>query len=93
MLRKFPEIEKIMRERLAKLSVAEMAISDDSHLHTGHGAEGVHISLYLLSSDFSGKTPVARHRMVYQLMADLMVKEIHALSIHAVSPEEKTEGN
>lgn len=80
-----------MRERLATLAPQTVEILDDSAMHAGHeGARsgGGHYTLTLVSGRFTGKTTVARHRMVYEAVGDLMRKEIHALTIHALAPDE-----
>lgn len=59
---------------------------DESHLHAGHaGAQSGkgHYALTIHSQLFSGKTPIARHRMVYDALGELMDTHIHALSIKA----------
>jgi BolA protein len=80
-----------MAERLAVLSPVHVDIADDSALHAGHaGAKGGggHYQLTVVSDQFAGKPTLARHRMVYDCLADLMQKEIHALSIKASTPDE-----
>jgi BolA protein len=42
----------------------------------------------IVSREFSGKPAVARHRLVYQALSDLMPGRIHALAIQAYTPEE-----
>ncbi len=64
---------------------------DDSHLHAGHeGAKsgGGHFSVMVVTPRFLGKNHVQRHQMVYQALGDMMKKEIHALSIRALTPDE-----
>ena len=85
----FADIEKELRIRLAVLSPVELDISDFSHLHTGHGADGAHVSLSIASASFRERPLLARHRMVYQAVGDLVPGYIHALSINAYSPEER----
>jgi BolA protein len=80
-----------MTERLASLSPAHIEIDDDSALHAGHeGAKGGggHYQLTIVSDQFAGKPTVARHRMIYECLADMMHKDIHALSIKAATPDE-----
>ena len=52
------------------------------------GPDGVHFEALVVSPDFSGKLPLARHRMVYATLGELMGNEIHALSLRTVTPEE-----
>jgi len=69
----------------------ECVLNDESHLHRGHaGAQGGkgHFRVRLVSAAFIGKAPLARHRLVYGALAELMETEIHALSIEALTPDE-----
>ena len=42
----------------------------------------------IVSSDFAGKRSIARHQLVYRCLGELVGREIHALSIEALTPEE-----
>ncbi len=79
-----------IHERLtAALSPVSLEIVDDSHLHAGHaGARGGggHFTVHIVSAAFEGKAPLARHRLVFDALGDMMQKEIHALSIKASTP-------
>jgi BolA protein len=80
-----------MRERLAALAPENLEIADESALHAGHeGARGGggHYALTIVSRKFDGQSTVARHRMIYVALGDLMQREIHALSIRAYAPGE-----
>jgi BolA family transcriptional regulator, general stress-responsive regulator len=80
-----------MRSRLAPFEPDVVEIYDESAQHAGHtGAQGGggHYQLLLVSRRFEGQPRIARHRMVYDALADLMGGEIHALSITAYTPEE-----
>ena len=84
-------IEELIRERLSRLAPDALEVFDDSHEHAGHaGAKdgGGHYQLVIVSRQFAGKTAVARHRLVYEALSDLMPKRIHALAIRAYAPEE-----
>jgi BolA protein len=60
-------------------------IRDDSHKHVGHAGarEGGHFHVIIASPRFAGRSQLERHRMVYAAAAELMGREIHALSIDA----------
>ena len=79
-----------IRTRLAPLQPMQLDIQDDSALHAGHAGNtgGGHFTLNIVSTQFSGKSQVLRHRAVYQALADLMPQRIHALSIRAYAPDE-----
>jgi len=52
------------------------------------GADGVHFEATVVSSQFAGKLPLARHRLVYATLGDLMGGAIHALALKTLTPEE-----
>ncbi len=52
------------------------------------GADGVHFEATVVAAAFAGKLPLARHRMVYAALGDLMGGAIHALSLKTMTPEE-----
>jgi BolA family transcriptional regulator, general stress-responsive regulator len=81
-------LETAIRERLSVLSPESVALVDEDHLHIGHGADGAHWQLTIVSEAFRGKPPLARHRMIYEALGDLMKREIHALRIEAFAPEQ-----
>ncbi|WCM21576.1 BolA family transcriptional regulator [Paraburkholderia bryophila] len=70
--------------------VASLTITDDSAQHAGHAgaSAGGHFSVTIVAAAFAGKARVARHRMVYDALADAMQRGIHALAITAYTPEE-----
>ena len=67
-----------------------LAVQDDSHLHAGHAGarEGRHFSVRVVSDRFAGLTRVARHRLVYDSLQQLIPLGIHALAIDARAPGE-----
>lgn len=81
----------IMQERLAALDPQRLEIIDDSAKHAGHeGAKsgGGHYRLAIVSARFAGKGTLERHRLIYDALGNMMRREIHALSIKALAPEE-----
>jgi BolA protein len=81
-----------IRHRLeAALSPESLQVEDEGHMHIGHeGAKDGrgHFRVLIVSDNFRGKTPIQRHRLIYQALGDLMQTDIHALAIDAYSPEE-----
>jgi BolA family transcriptional regulator, general stress-responsive regulator len=78
---------------LRQLAPIELLVDDESALHVGHpgSGEGGHFRVHVVSERFRGLTRVARHRMVYQAVAELMGRGIHALAVDARTPEESDE--
>ena len=53
------------------------------------GDDGVHFEASVVSEAFRGKLPLARHRLVYATLGDLMGGAIHALALKTTTPEEE----
>lgn len=73
-----------IKHRLETRLEAQVEVIDESHLHAGHeGAKsgGRHYRVKLKSARFNGLRTLARHRLVYDALAEWMKKEIHALAI------------
>lgn len=84
------EIEKRLR---AALNPSFLELEDESSAHAHHrGARerpgAGHYNLTIVSEAFEGKTRIARHRLVYDALGELMHQAIHALKIDAKSPSE-----
>jgi BolA protein len=80
------DIEAALR---AALAPEALEVVDDSHLHAGHAGarEGRHFSVAITSARFQGLGRVARHRLVYDALHNLMPRGIHALAIDARVPQ------
>jgi len=53
------------------------------------GEDGVHFEATVVAEAFRGKLPLARHRMVYATLGDLMGGAIHALALKTITPDGK----
>lgn len=83
---------ELLRQRLDTLQPSILDIIDDSAKHAGHAGNtgGGHYTITIVSSLFSGKSTIIRHRMVYQAVGDLIPSRIHALRIKAGAPGESS---
>ncbi|MBK7250577.1 MAG: BolA/IbaG family iron-sulfur metabolism protein [Gammaproteobacteria bacterium] len=70
------QVEALIRRGLPGAEVRVM--SDDN----------THFAALVVTGDFAGKRSIARHQLVYRSLGELMGREIHALSIDALTPEE-----
>jgi BolA protein len=82
-----------IRSRLERaLAPTGLALVDESALHHGHaGHDGrgeSHFRLEIESAAFAGKSRVARQRLVYAALGELMTERVHALTIRAKAPGE-----
>ncbi|HIF95973.1 MAG TPA: BolA family transcriptional regulator [Myxococcales bacterium] len=76
---------KLARE----LETIHLEVLDESHLHAGHaGARsgGGHFRATLVSSHFEGLSKLEAQRLVYGVLSEEMVQEIHALSMTTFTP-------
>jgi BolA family transcriptional regulator, general stress-responsive regulator len=76
-----------LEQRLAELlSPTVLEVVDESAAHAGHaGADGsgygTHFRVRIASPMFTGRTRVARHRLVYDALQDFVDRGLHALAI------------
>jgi acid stress-induced BolA-like protein IbaG/YrbA len=53
--------------------------------------DNTHFSTRVVAPQFTGKKSLARHQLVYQTLGELMGREIHAMSIEALTPAESAQ--
>lgn len=85
------DVMQTLRDRLTSLEPETLELFDDSRDHIGHaGARsgGGHYQVLIASERFNGLSAVARHRMVYSAVGDMMHRDVHALAIKAYTPQE-----
>ena len=56
--------------------------------HLEVDGDGQHFFATIVSSEFEGRTRIARHQRVYLALGDRMRAQIHALSMKTLTPEE-----
>lgn len=82
----------IIEERLrGTFDPTHLEIADESDRHAGHAGAaggGGHYRVIVVAAVFEGRSRIERHRLVYDLLGDLMPGMIHALSLQALSPSE-----
>jgi acid stress-induced BolA-like protein IbaG/YrbA len=61
--------------------------------HIQVAGDGQHFEAVIVSPEFRGKLPLARHQLVYQALGERMHAEIHALSMKTLTPEEWAASN
>lgn len=83
---------KWIRDTLsAAFEPTHIAVEDESALHAGHAGAasgGGHYRVVLVSAAFRGQSLVDRQRSVYAALGDAMRREIHALALRTLTPEE-----
>ena len=84
-------VERIRQKLQAAFEPESLDVEDNSHRHAGHeGAKGGlgHFNVMIVSAQFNGMKPLARHRAVYAALGDMMQTDIHALAIEAIASDE-----
>jgi len=86
-----PSAEQLRQRLQSVLQPSTLEVIDESDQHHGHaGANGTgfgtHFRVRITSPFFTGKSPVARHRLVYDSLQDFMDQGLHALAIEAKAP-------
>ena len=85
------EIKEEIKKRLEnKLNLIHFEINDFTGRHLTHKLHegGFHLETTIVSDDFTDKTLIERHRVVYDAMGELMKHEIHALSMKTLTRDE-----
>jgi BolA family transcriptional regulator, general stress-responsive regulator len=86
-------VTDIITEKLTEAFAPQsLKVVDESHQHEGHAGhqEGgeTHFRVHIVSNAFRGKTRLERHRMINTALTGELQSGVHALAIHAASPEE-----
>jgi len=55
--------------------------------------DNTHFAARVVAREFEGRRSLARHQLVYRALGELMGREIHALSIEALTPAESAQAS
>ena len=81
----------IIKDRIkSEINILKIEIIDQSSQHAHHtgNSGGGHYKSLIISNDFSGKSLVERHQMIYKALGELMTNEIHAFSMQTMTESE-----
>jgi BolA protein len=86
-----PTAAALHQRLLNALQPSALEVIDESAQHHGHAGSngtgyGTHFRVRITSQLFTGRSPVARHRLVYDALQDFMDHGLHALAIEAKTP-------
>lgn len=85
-------MEKIIKNKLVALSPIKLELINESHKHAGHAgwnnSGNTHFNLLIVSDAFINQSKIQRHKMIYQLLAEELKDQVHALSIRAFTKDE-----
>lgn len=80
------QMDACLRERL---NPSALEVLDESAEHAGHAGAGdsgfgTHFRVRIASPLFTGRSRVARHRLVYDALQEFMAAGVHALAIETL---------
>jgi BolA family transcriptional regulator, general stress-responsive regulator len=82
----------IIEKLTAAFAPESLDVLDESDQHKGHAGHRpggqTHYRVYIVSKAFTGKSRIARHRMINDALAAELKGGVHALAIHAGAPGE-----
>ena len=70
------------------LEPTHLEVVNESHMHSVAPGSETHFKVVVVAPAFEGMSLLARHRRINELLASEFTKGLHALSIHAFSPEQ-----
>jgi len=82
--------DRIQAKLQTELDALHVEVLDESHLHAGHAGAasgGGHFRATIVSERFAGLSKVAAQRLVYQVLAEEMQGDIHALAMTTLTPD------
>ena len=91
------DMKNLMAQKLsAAFSPVMLNVIDESHQHHGHSGwrEGgeTHFRVQMITSAFTGKSRVDRHRLVNNALATELAGSVHALALELKAPGEAVQG-
>lgn len=82
-------IHLTIKEKLTTaLSPEYFELVNESHMHSVPVNSETHFKVVLVSPVFDGKRNVARHQLIYKLLADELAGPVHALALHTYTTDE-----
>ena len=77
------KVENSIKSKLqTELDPSYMVLINESHMHSVPPNSETHFNLTLVSPEFEGKRQVARHQLIYGVLAEEMRSGVHALALH-----------
>lgn len=93
---KLPSLESLAMSRKTRIEEAittalaplHLEVTDESHMHNVPPGAESHFKVLVVSEAFAAENPLARHRRVNGVLAGEFRTGLHALAIHAWTPEQ-----
>lgn len=73
---------------VAGLEPVALEVLNESHQHSVPRGSETHFKVVVVTPRFAGQSLVQRHRVVNGLLTEAFARGLHALAIHAYTPEQ-----
>lgn len=80
-------MQTAIEDKLRALAPAFLRVENESYRHNVPPGAQSHFKVTVVSNQFNAQPPLARHRMVNELLARELAS-LHALALHTLTPEE-----
>ncbi len=80
--------QRIEKKLIEAMSPVVLQLENESDQHAGPPGRESHFKLTVVSEVFCDQRKVRRHQAIYAELADELAGPVHALAIHAYTPEE-----
>ena len=87
------KVSQNIKKKLGVLNPFHLEVVNESHRHNVPDNAETHFKVVIVSENFVDLGRVARHQQINKLLADEWEGSVHALSIHAFTPEEWSRSN
>ena len=88
------KIKEIIEKKITNnISVTLLQVENESYRHSVPANSETHFKVVLVSTDFSEKRLIERHRMINELLKEELSGPVHALALHTYTPEQWLERN
>jgi BolA protein len=84
---------RITEKLQAALQPEYMEVVNESHMHSVPENSETHFKLIAVSAEFDGKRSVARHQLIYKVLAEELAGPVHALAMHTYTSDEWQQRN
>jgi len=82
-------VQGIIENKLAEsIDCAYLQVENESFRHAVPANSETHFKVTVVSEQFTGKLLIARHRLINTLLAEQLIGPVHALAIHAYTPQQ-----
>ncbi len=82
-------VQTAIEHRLTKrFDLEHLEVVNESGGHNVPAGSETHFKVVLVAEEFAGLRPLARHRLVNQVLRELLAGPVHALALHTYTRDE-----